>query len=152
VPTSVITGKRMKFVDNHDSDVLEELSMIDLRRHQDRFKGFRCREKAVGRIDHGPALVPLTRVAVPAGCPPTNQLEVPLESLLLVVQKRPNGADVKYGQTGPALGQHLRDDREKCCLGLPACGRGEDHHVRSVQARIYRQTLHGSQFPPAEGI
>ena len=86
MPTSVIASERMKLVDHHCLDVLEELTMIDFRQHQDRFEGFRRREKAVGGIDHDSPPVSLAGVTVPASRTSANQLEVALEPLLLIVQ------------------------------------------------------------------
>ena len=50
MPTSVVTGEGMEFVNDDGSDVLEELPMVDLGRHQNRFEGFRRREQAIGWI------------------------------------------------------------------------------------------------------
>ena len=38
MPASVVTGERMKFIDDDRSDVLEELPMVDLGRDQNGFE------------------------------------------------------------------------------------------------------------------
>ena len=140
MPAPVVAGERMKFVDDDGLDVLEELPVVDLGRHQNGFEGFGRREQAVGRIGDDSPLVALGRVPVPASRPSSDQVEVSLEPLFLVVQQGPDRADVKDRQAVPGLGEHLRNDREEGRLGLAACGRGEDDEVRPVEIRIDRQT------------
>ena len=67
MPAPVVPGERMKFVDDDDSDVLEEMPMVDLGGNQDDFERFRRRQQAVGRIGDDPPLLRLGRIAVPAG-------------------------------------------------------------------------------------
>src|SRR5436309_113289 len=82
----------------------------------------------------------------------SDQLEVALEPLLLIVEQRTDGAHVEDTEAGPHLGEYLRDDRKKRRLGLPASGRGEDHEVSPAQIPFDRRTLDVPQLSPTERV
>src|SRR5205823_12696433 len=104
------------------------------------------------RFGYDPAFLALGCVPVPASRPPADQLEVAGKSVFLIVQEGFDRADVEDGQPRPRLRDHLRKHGKKSGFGLPAGSRGQDDEVRTIEVGVDRQSLDGSQFPPAEGV
>ena len=152
MPASVITGEGMKFINDDGLDILEKLPMVDFGRHQNGFERFRRREQAIGWIGKNPFSFTLSRIAMPTGGSSSDQGKVFLKPLLLVVQQRPNWTDVEDREAIPALGEHLRNDREEGRLGFATRRGCENDEVSSREEGINRQRLHFSQFLPAKGI
>src|SRR6185312_7999629 len=89
---------------------------------------------------------------MPTGRSPSDQGEVFLKSLFLVVQKRPNRADVENRKAVPSLREHFRNDRKEGRLGFASGSRRKNHEIGPREKRIDGQRLNVSQFPPTKGI
>ena len=152
MPAAVGASERMKFINDDDLEVLEELPVFDLRGHENDFEGLRGGKETVGRVVHHSAFLALSRVAVPAGGSSPDQLKVPLEPLFLIVQQRPDRTHVEDRETRPRLSKHLREDRKESRFSLAPGSRRKNNEVGTVQTAFNRQILHRSQFSPAEGI
>ncbi len=66
-PASIVAGECVQLDDHAAEHVLEELVLVELRRHEDRFERFRGRQQAVARFGQDASPVPLRRVSLPAG-------------------------------------------------------------------------------------
>jgi len=150
MPTPVIASERMQLVNDHHSDIAEEAMMVDLLRDQQHFEGLGGRQQAIRLLGDNPPAFALGRVTVPERRSPTDQPQVLVEPLLLVVQQCLDRADVEDRDARPCLFEHLRDHGEECRLGFSSrCGR-EDHQVRAGLKGLDRQRLNLSQLSPAE--
>ncbi len=142
----------MQLVDDDGPDRPEEAAVVDPGGDQHDLQRLGRGQEAVGRVGDDPPLLGLRRVAVPACCPPADQAEVSLQTLLLIVQQGTDRADVEDAQPVPRLGQHPGDHGEERRFRLAPRRRCQDHEVGPVEEGVDGQLLDGSQLPPAEGV
>ena len=89
---------------------------------------------------------------MPNGDGSTDQSSVMGQPLLKVVEQSLDRADVQNTGASPRLRQHLRQDRDGSCLGLPSRGRGQQQAVCAGMNRCDGCKLRGSQGTPAQRV
>ena len=91
-------------------------------------------------------------VAVPQIDAPSDQGAVGLEARLEVVQEGLDRTDVENTQPAPLFGQHPRQQRKHCGLGLAAGGGRQQQDVVAIQHRTDGVLLKRPERPPPERV
>jgi hypothetical protein len=133
VPSAIVSGERVDFVDDNSLNTTEQRLVFDSRRHEHHLEGLRRREEHIRRVSENRAAGSIAYISVPhRGATPTVRC-VPLDAKLEVVQKRSERADVENRQPEPTFREHAREKREYRRLRLAARGGSQQQNVPAFQ-------------------
>ena len=152
MPSPVISGEGMDFIDDHYAEIAEEGFFINATGDQHNFKRFWRSQKDVWWLFGDPLPGPLRCVAVPEACSAAKQFAIAGQPSFQIVEKRLDRADIDHRQSAPVFRQHSREHGEDRRFRL-AAGSGRQHdHVLTGQQLRDDGILKRPQFAPAEAV